>query len=597
MATAVTQASSDPTVASHDLDPPASVSVVSWSTPQYAAHPEAAEMIRQVEYYFGDENLPGDAHMLGLTGRDGTNSVSLSQILRFNKMRKFKPKTAVRKALKQSNLIEIVDSNHIRRKFPLTKPLSVQPKIDEERSKSAEALANNPGMTKNMLKPTGFEQGATDSPLTEEELDQYSPTNSFIDRIESAIKNFNNKRTMHQDIRAVFAKFMHFGGVEGGANMFQGGMTRDELKKKGHSKKEIDDMLQYYAVSSACQKAYFAAADDKYAAAEWVVDFEAIAKAYFSSEYLSSADWYDEKRVKMATQVLRSFYKYLLLHKVCPEYEDQLRAACNVCDDAENELTKLAVVDSSLPGAFDAACSTLFKGSYTGLHRDAFSAAPDDDDGGWITVGGNIGLSKEHASIIFNAGVAAFASGEQYEKAKDDSALKVISEQKIGLEVVGVYQPIDSKVEKMYADLKTEYYDFLDPMGKLVCKRWDIPYAAPSDLPAYLAKASVPDEALEFIVEAETLGYCYPGIKIEAVVKELDIGIKWIDSIDAAFPSFHTYLPNEHLCGKDAWKDPGEPKPWMQRQNDKKNERGLIKADMSNGGGENEATFSDEEPD
>lgn len=30
------------------------------------SHPRAAEIIRQVEFYFGDDNLPHDAHLLGL---------------------------------------------------------------------------------------------------------------------------------------------------------------------------------------------------------------------------------------------------------------------------------------------------------------------------------------------------------------------------------------------------------------------------------------------------------------------------------------------------------------------------------------------------
>ena len=29
-------------------------------------HPRASEIIRQVEFYFGDDNLPHDAHLLGL---------------------------------------------------------------------------------------------------------------------------------------------------------------------------------------------------------------------------------------------------------------------------------------------------------------------------------------------------------------------------------------------------------------------------------------------------------------------------------------------------------------------------------------------------
>lgn len=31
-----------------------------------ASHPRATEIVRQVEFYFGDENIRQDAHLLGL---------------------------------------------------------------------------------------------------------------------------------------------------------------------------------------------------------------------------------------------------------------------------------------------------------------------------------------------------------------------------------------------------------------------------------------------------------------------------------------------------------------------------------------------------
>ncbi|KAK1086655.1 NADPH:quinone reductase [Friedmanniomyces endolithicus] len=105
-------------------------------------------------------------------------------------------------------------------------------------------------------------------------------------------------------------------------------------------------------------------------------------------------------------------------------------------------------------------------------------------------------------------------------------------------------------------------------MGKLTCKRWKIPFEHPVDLPAHLMKAKADiNQRFEFLVEAETLAYCVPGMKMVAVVKELDVGIKWIDCVESMHPTFHTWLLNEQI--RD-WKEPGPATDWMQRAMAKK---------------------------
>ncbi|KAK4544407.1 hypothetical protein LTR36_004298 [Oleoguttula mirabilis] len=546
-------------------------------------HPQADEILRQIEFYFSDDNLHQDSHLLALTGGDGTGPVSLGHILSFSKMRKFKERAKVRETLKQSQLVKVIDSKRIQRRFPLTRAITVRPVLSDMRLRKF-VPEDKPWMTKNMMKATGFEPNATVGPITPKEhaegLEKYDPDSSFISRIEEAVQSFNNKRTMHQDTRSIFSKFMIFGGIDGGANMFQGGMTRDQLKKDGHTKEEIDQTLAYYAVSERVKDAYYAYEDGVQKVNTWVIDFECLAKAFLSDPFMSNANWYEEDRVKTATQVLRNFYNYLLYHDVCPEYADQLHAAREVCDLAEAELAKLAVVDQCLPGAFNAACSTLYQGSYAGLKRTAASAAADDDDAGWIHVGENIGLSEGEAIIIFKAGIAAYGTDEQYAKVATASVdgrpgLKVVSQEKLGLEVVAIVLP-EGEVKEMY-DAQKRSYGYVDPMGKLICKRWNVPYAPPSDLPARLTNVAANEQTLEFLVEAEVLAHCYLGIKMEVIVKELDIGVKWIDSVDAVFPSFYTYLPNERIR---KWTEPGEQKAWMGRQEENK----------KNGGGEMNVT-------
>ncbi|RMY62866.1 hypothetical protein D0863_10808 [Hortaea werneckii] len=562
-----------------EQDPEAAVSLSAWTPPgqqQAEPHARAAEILRQVEYYFSDESLPGDSHLLGFTGRDGTKPVSLSMILSFKKMKQYRPKAAVREVLKSSSLVEVVDSNHIKRRYPLNTPLLVVPKVDEARARREIMLAANPHLTKNMLKSTGFEPDATEPPLTDAERSLYDPSFDFIDRIQTAVKYFASKRKMHQDLLQVFEKFLFFGGFISNAQTFQSGMSKEELKKQeGLTEAQAKELLEYYLVSDAVVTSISSCYEDQKKVAEFVVDFEAVAKGFLSSEFMASFDYYDEKMVQKGTQVLRSFYNYLLLHRVCPEYDEQLRAACSICDVAETELNKLAVADKCLPGAFNAACSTLFKGSYVGLHRDAFSAAPDDEDGGWIMQGDNIGLSRKDAKMIFSAGIAAYGTDEQYEKAEvllknDVEHVECVTYEGIGLEVTSIELP-DKKALELYERLnstETDSYQIacIQPMGRLICKPWDVPIAAPTDLPEQAKAKTSCGETSEFLIEQEVLPFCFEGMKIDCTVKQLDCGIKWIDTIDSLFPSFYTWLPNESVCGKGAWKEPGPPKEWMLRQ-------------------------------
>lgn len=147
--------------------------------------------------------------------------MSLNEICGFKKMRQFKPKTAVREALRHSRLVEVSqDGKRLRRKYPLDpKKITVIPKINRDRKKLV-VPEDKPWLTKGMLKPTGFESNVTDGPIKPEEYEadkkDYDPEYSFTSRIETAVTRFCARRKMHQNTQKIFAKFMIFGGMEGG---------------------------------------------------------------------------------------------------------------------------------------------------------------------------------------------------------------------------------------------------------------------------------------------------------------------------------------------------------------------------------------------
>ncbi|TKA61066.1 hypothetical protein B0A55_11685 [Friedmanniomyces simplex] len=384
---------------------------------------------------------------------------------------------------------------------------------------------------------------------------------STISRLESAVGSFSGSRKMHPETRAVFEKLVIFGGFGCNNHMFQGGMNKKQMKQEGMSKEEIEQASAHYGILEQVADSYWKEADEG-EKPSWVVDFEALAKAFLSSQFLHHFDWSDPKQLATATLVLRNFYDHLTVHLVCPEYNNQILAARAVCDVAELELPKLAIIDRSLPGAFNSACSTLFGGAYADVYIGKAA------EHSWGQGADNVGLNYLEATMIFMAGLAIHGTAEQYTKVttmtNDLADSKSVSTERLGLEIVTVELP-DAEVKQTYDFLRKRegFHDYIHAMGKLICKRWDIPFAPPVDLPAHLMDAKADrNQHFEFLVETETLAYCVPGMKMEAVVKELDVGVKWIDCVEVVYPTFYTWLPNERIKG---WKEPGPPTAWMQR--------------------------------
>ena len=549
------------------------LAVSTWANPPSSApHPQATDILRQIDHYFSDDNLRQDAHLLALF-KAGEGKVSLNEVLGFPRMRKFKPKSAVKEVVKQSTVVEVVDNDkRLRRREPLQKSITVVPKLSEDRKKYV-VQEDKPWLTKGMMKPTGFEEFATSGPIDPKEYAEdrmeYDPDNAFTERIETAIRKFSARRKMHQETRLIFNKYMTYGGMNCGPGQFTGGV--DSRTKEELTKKEIAELTCVYNVSERVLDGFIE--EEEGEKPTYLVDFEATAKGFLSSQFQSICNWYDPKQVMTSTNVLRNFYNYLLLHDVCPEYNCQLHAARKVCDLAEQELLKLSVVDARLPGGFNKACSALTGGNYAGLHAATGDWAQEGDDIGWTT---------DDAKLIFVTGIFAYGKEEQLKKVesiKDSGqeftkAIKVVNEEdSIGLEVVSV-EPANGRALQLYEDVRFTN-TIVKKMGKLRCKRWDVPHGKLQDLPDWVIQTRKDEDDFEFLLEDETLKFCYPGMKMEARVKELDLGIKFIDYFEATYVSFFTWLWNERIR---EYKEPGPPTSWMKRANAQKGVNGSAEA-------------------
>ncbi|KAH7116067.1 Argonaute siRNA chaperone complex subunit Arb1-domain-containing protein [Dendryphion nanum] len=533
-----------------------------------AEHPDAPRVRRQVEFYFSDDNLITDLHLLQCCGGRENLPVSISRIRGFRRMRQFKDKKMVVAALRKSTFLEVTeDGKHIKRKVPLRGKCLLDPDFladgqeDDEiaydpRSKRAvqhpvpllpqEKKVLPPGVTKAMLKPTGFEDNHTEGPLApaeaEEELAMYDPDKHFLDRMELAIQRFKQKRRMHEMYAKIFNKWMRFGGVDSEPRMF-GGVSRQEMK---------DMTAEEIARSTATHHIPWDRDDPK----KWSVDFVGVAEAFLSSYYPMTYS-HIPSQVKIACQVLRSFFQYLIFHGVCPEYNQEIELAKKLCDKADFELPLVGRAGIVLPGAFNVAASTIFKGHHSGIYTGAseWFQQMDQDEKDRLQVD-SIGMQDEKALATFKTGVTIFGTDDQvellYTTGPALSGLRVMITEDVNLEVVSI-APSSRQTRDIYTSQNALWrHKYLDlaPLGKLFCKpiviansyEYDLPPSVdPSDNSASLPSA----KEYEFWVEDEVLEECFVGMKMEATVLTLEGGVVVLDRVKAAMCSFYKWLPNE----------------------------------------------------
>jgi hypothetical protein len=280
---------------------------------------------------------------------------------------------------------------------------------------------------------------------------------------------------------------------------------------------------------------------------------------------INSSSWYpthcgyNPEAVKNACQVPRSFYNYLRYHKVCPEYDEQLGKALEICDLAEQELPKVYAAGIALPGDFNKSASTIFGGAHAGTYTGGRSWAEEVKEDG-IDVE-EIGIRDEEARIKFTMGVAIMGTDEQYDKVEAKS-FKIIQKISAGLEVVDIQLPTESATAayESQSRLVQQKLDQLAPLGKLFCKIWAEDDCDEWDLPKDKYPSGKPQRAsagqnYEFWIEESVMSECFVGMKIEATILALDGGLTILDEVHASRCSFYKFLPS------DLWME-RRPKQW-----------------------------------
>ncbi|KAI9736434.1 MAG: hypothetical protein M1818_006168 [Claussenomyces sp. TS43310] len=417
--------------------------------------------------------------------------------------------------------------------------------VPEKKQKKKKKKKKSSG--KNKKPPiSGFEEGYCEMPMTpddyfEEAHDLYHRSRSFVERIEQCIQRYRARRKLDEKRSNVFTKYLTLGGVYTGVKAFGGGLDKETIEDSTAA--EIATLRATdYIRTTMDQTKFYNPLDSE----NWVIDFEGIVKGFLSHKAPRSLGIDCEKTIEQYCGVIRNFIQYVIAHSVCPEYEDNLRAARNICDLAEKELCAIKRVGEGMPGDFNTAASTLYGGYYEDLCVDELAWTTDITE--------MPGMSKRDAERIFRTAIAHMGSNQQFTAMMDCNQMPRVTEVRVrSFEVVDIILP-SNEVKRQFSGTKdvNGYTGNIIALGILRVKRWTNPEAEDEDMTdedeAAPAGGNVVEHANEdFWLEENVLEACFIGMKFECAVRELDIGVKYFDSIMGIYCSFFTFLPNEMM--------------------------------------------------
>jgi hypothetical protein len=265
-----------------------------------------------------------------------------------------------------------------------------------------------------------------------------------------------------------------------------------------------------------------------------------------------------ESDIKLYCSVIRNFLNYVLAHAVCPEYTLDIMAARKICDAAEKELWALKQIRRRLPGDFNIAASTLYGGHYEGAHISTQPWAMDDSNfEDFVEL--SPGQPIPEAERIFKTAIAfAGDDGLFMETMKID--VHIVKTETKCYELVKI-QRADVQTLMEYAAVKNHKGEpgYIKALGVMTVKPWTGPGLDKEDFTDDEGDGIEVEEGEEkletFWLEDEILQLFFVDMKMELIVHELNIGIKFFDAVAGLYCSFHTVLPNEKMV---FWKEPGK---------------------------------------
>ncbi|KAF4973905.1 hypothetical protein FZEAL_9131 [Fusarium zealandicum] len=367
-----------------------------------------------------------------------------------------------------------------------------------------------------------------DPPLTPEEAKEekdeiYDPDLSFSERIQSCIQRFRSRRRLHGDRTLYFNEYLFLGGVDSNPGAY-GGLGRQDLKDLTPAeRREATATDIVYGTTSAGDKFYNGDEDG------WTIDFAGVAAGFFSVTLVQLTS-FEQPRMITGIDTVENFLRYVLHHDVCPEYEDNVEAALQVCEAARVEWPMVRLLYAGLPGQFNLAAEDLFCPEETAQKSWSFQQfkRPDGFD------------SK---SVFFSA-FALMDEPELFERLSTKQPA-VVREFSSTLELVEIFRPSSDIIKRVKSLVIGDHAAKHVPVGKAMFKQATIK----DDWDAPVVPWPVAEETMELFFDDYLLTNMAPGMKATLSICELDAGLRFVKAVEIIVPSFYTFLPQELMRG------------------------------------------------
>ncbi|KAF7554533.1 hypothetical protein G7Z17_g2843 [Cylindrodendrum hubeiense] len=363
----------------------------------------------------------------------------------------------------------------------------------------------------------GFEEYFADPPMTLDEAEE-ERTEIYASRMQSCIQRFRSRRRLEADRILFFNEYLFLGGVDTNPAAFSGLHRQDLRDLTPAQRREATATDIIYGTTSAGDRFYNGDED------AWSVDFAGVAAGFFSVTLLHLTS-FEPPRMEVGIDVVDNFLRYVLQHDVCPEYEGNVKAALEVCEGARTEWPMLRRLYASLPGQFNLAAGELFR--------------PDDAANGWSFQQFTRPDGFDAKSVFYSA-FALMDEPDMFSRLCDQNPAAV-KEYTCTLELVEVSRPSEDIINRVKSLVIGDKAGGHVAVGKAIFK----PTIIEDDWVTPEVLWPIADETMTLYFDDELLSHMPVGMKTRLTIYELNVGLRFVKTVDIIVPSFYTYLPQE----------------------------------------------------
>lgn len=335
--------------------------------------------------------------------------------------------------------------------------------------------------------------------------------------MQTCIYRFRTRRRLLAELDLYFNEYLFLGGIDTSSGPFCG---QDAMDPSFISSTErCGDALKNIVESPGATGGRFYDGNSDH----WTVDFTGVASGFFSTGIPSLTGLIPEG-IDRAITVVENFLRYVLQHDVCPEYQDDIQTALGAAARARLEYPAMARFNAALPGLFNLSAGRLFANATSQDFSLLQLKLPED-------------YSPE---IVFYTSLAALGQDipnkgviRQY-----DCVLQLCNIELPSTDIINRFRRIATGPElKPLA---------CAPLGRATFRTttvedgWVDPRAADGTMN--------PNDVVVFL-ETNILKNMSIGMKLSVTLCELNTGLQFIKAVEAVYPSFYTFLPQQLMKG------------------------------------------------